>query len=125
MVEARIRASIEAYVAAWNERDPAKRAGLIEQSCAAELHMRTPGKLIEGRAQLDALMADFQRRCPEARAVLASSIDVQSNVFRYTGIVEGATFPDTLDVGESDGEGRIRVLISFVGASLPSSSTSD
>ena len=122
MIEARIRASIEAYVAAWNERDPARRMQLVEQACAKDLHVRTPGKLIEGLSQLDALMADFQKRAPEARAVLASAIDVQSNVFRYTGIVEGATFPDTLDVGESDEEGRIRFLISFVGAALPARS---
>jgi hypothetical protein len=31
MIEARIRASIEAYVAAWNERDPAQRMRLAEQ----------------------------------------------------------------------------------------------
>jgi hypothetical protein len=122
MIEGRIRASIEAYVAAWNERDPAQRMRLVEQACAEDLHMRTPGKRIEGRAQLDALIADFQERRPGERAVLSSAIDVQGNVFRYSGIIEGSTIArgDTLDAGECDDDGRIRLLLTFVGAALPS-----
>lgn len=56
MSQERIRACIEAYVAAWNERDPAQRRRLVEQACAEDLHMRTPGRLLEGRAQLEALL---------------------------------------------------------------------
>ena len=122
MTAARIRASIEAYVAAWNERDAAQRMRLIEQGCAEDLVMRTPGKRINGRGQLDALIASFQERRPGERAVLASAVDVQGNVFRYAGIVEGSTTAgggDTLDAGECDEDGRIRLLLSFVGTALP------
>lgn len=125
MNEARIRASIEAYVAAWNERDAAQRMKLIERACAEDLLMRTPGKRIAGRAELDALITDFQRRLPGARAVFASAIDVQGTVFRYSGVVEGATLPnggEAFDAGACDDDGRIRVLLSFVGAALPSRS---
>jgi hypothetical protein len=122
MNDARIRASIEAYVAAWNERDPARRMRLIEQACAEDLHMRTPGSLIDGRAQLDAFIADFQRRRPGERAILATAIDVQGHAFRYAGVVEGAPVArgDTLETGECDEAGRIRLVLSFVGAALPS-----
>jgi SnoaL-like domain len=123
MIEARIRASIEAYVAAWNEHNAAQRMRLIEQACAEDLLMRTPGKRIEGRGELDALIADFQKRRPGERAVLSSAVDVQGNVFRYTGIVEGSTIArggETLDAGECDQDGRIRILLSFVGTTLPS-----
>jgi len=122
MNEARIRASIEAYVAAWNERDAAQRIRLIEQACAEDLLMRTPGKRIDGRGELDALIADFQRRRPGERAVLSSAIDIQGHVFRYSGVVEGGAIArgDTLDVGECDEDGRIRLLLTFVGAALPS-----
>src|SRR4051812_1953072 len=103
MIEERIRASIEAYIAAWNERDAARRMQLIEQACAEDLHLRTPGKPIDGRAQLDALIADFQQRRPGERAVLSGVVDVQGHVFRYAGIVEGSTVArgDILDAGES------------------------
>lgn len=84
--------------------------------------MRTPGKRIEGRAALDALIADFQQRRPGERAVLSSAIDIQGHVFRYAGIVEGSTGArgDTLDTGECDDEGRICLLLTFVGVALPS-----
>lgn len=122
MIEGRIRASIEAYIAAWNEQDAAQRMRLIEQACAEDLRLRTPGRQVEGRGELDALIADFQRRRPGERAVLSSGIDVQGNVFRYTGEVEGATIARgaTFDAGECDENGQIRVLLTFNGAALPS-----
>jgi hypothetical protein len=122
MIAARIRSSIEAYVAAWNEHDAGQRARLIEQACAENLRMRTPGKLIEGRTELEALIADFQRRHPGKRAVLSSAIDVQGNVFRYAGIVEGSAIArggETLEAGECADDGRICLLLSFVGTALP------
>ena len=121
MNEARIRASIEAYVAAWNEHDAAQRTRIIEQACAEDMLMRTPSKRIQGRRELDARIADFQERRPGERAVLSSAIDVQGNAFRYVGRVEGAMVdrPDALDVGECDEHGRIRILLTFVGATLP------
>lgn len=121
MSEARIRASIEAYVAAWNEHDAARRMRLIEQACAEDLAMRTPGRRVDGRGQLDALIADFQARRPDLRAVFTSAIDVQGHVFRYAGVAEGPHGPagETLDTGECDDDGRIRVLLTFVGSALP------
>jgi hypothetical protein len=83
---------------------------LIEQDCAEDLRMRTSGKRIDGRGALDALIADFQRRR-----------DIQGHVFRYAGIVEGSTVArgDAFDAGECDDDGRIRFLLTFVGAALP------
>jgi hypothetical protein len=94
---------------------------LIEQDCAEDLRMRTSGKRIDGRGALDALIADFQRRRPGERAALSSAIDIQGHVFRYAGIVEGSTVArgDAFDAGECDDDGRIRFLLTFVGAALP------
>lgn len=124
MIEARIRASIDAYVAAWNEADAAARMRLIEHACAEDFSMRTPGmRRVRGRAELDAMIADYQQRRPGERAVMSSAVDVQGSIFRYTGRVEGATVPrgDALDVGECDEDGRIRLLLTFAGATLPGS----
>ncbi|MFO0668103.1 MAG: hypothetical protein U0235_00560 [Polyangiaceae bacterium] len=87
----RIRASIEAYIAAWNEPDSASRAQLLERACADDLVVRTGGKRMIGRGELDALIVDFQRRRPGNRAVLASVVDVQGGLFRYAGVVEAPT----------------------------------
>jgi hypothetical protein len=115
-----MRGSIEAFIAAWNETDPAKRMALIERGCAEDVALRTPGRKVDGRAQLDALITDYQKRRPGERAALSSTIDIQGNIFRYTGVIEGAAVPrgDTLDTGECDDDGRIRVLLTFVGSTV-------
>ena len=87
MLEPRIRESVDAYV----EPDASARMRHLERACADDVHLRTAGKLIEGRGELDALIADFQRRQPGARAAFASASDV----------------------------GRIRFLLTFVGATVP------
>jgi hypothetical protein len=118
MIEKSMRASIDAYIAAWNEHDRARRMRLIEQGCAEHLLMRTPGKRIEGRGELDALIADFRRRRPGERAVLSSDVDVQGTPFRFSGVVEGAAGAragESFDAGECDEDGRIRLLLSFAG----------
>jgi hypothetical protein len=124
MSEARIRASIAAYIAAWNEHDAAQRMQLIEQACAGDLLLRTPSMRIHGRAELDALIADFQQRRPTGRAVLTSVVDVQGSLFRFAGVLEDAAIATpggtTLDTGECNEDGRIRVLLTFVGTALPS-----
>ena len=124
MSEARIRASVEGYIAAWNERDGARRLRLIEQSCAPDLLLCTARRRARGRDQLDAMIADFQKRFPEGRAVLTSTVDVQGNLVRYAGVGEGVPNApangEALDTAECDDEGRIRILLTFVGEALPS-----
>jgi hypothetical protein len=122
MIEARIRASIDSFVAAWNERDAAQRMRLLERACTEDVLMRTSGRRVIGRDELGAFIADFQRRRPGARAAFSSAVDVQGNLFRYSGVVEGpAGDPggEALDAGECDEDGRIRLVLSFVGVGLP------
>lgn len=121
MTEARIRASIEAFISAWNEVDVLRRHQLLERACAHDIVFRTTGRRVEGRAELEALMADFRRRCPADRAELTSAVDVQGSLFRYAGVVVGPDGPrgENYDAGECDDEGRIRLVLTFPGAALP------
>jgi hypothetical protein len=71
------------------------------------------------------MLADFQRRCPEARAIFSSAVDVQGSLFRYAGVVEsaaGAVAGSALDAGEYAEHGQIRVLLTLVGAAPPAQS---
>ncbi len=117
----RVRSSIEAYVAAWNEHDSEARARLVERACAHEFRLLTPGRCIRGRAGLDALIAEFQKRRPDARARLTSAVEIHESTFRYVGVVEGegGAPPENLDTGEHDAEGRILLVLTFAGAALP------
>ncbi|MEO8800606.1 MAG: hypothetical protein ABI551_22140, partial [Polyangiaceae bacterium] len=91
MSETQIRASIEAFVAAWNERDSVKRMQLLEHACADGIVIRAGRTMIQGRAEVDAWIGSFQQRCPDDRAAFSSAIDVQGSLFRYSGIVESQT----------------------------------
>ena len=123
MSDERIRDSVRAFVAAWNERDEAERARLLERSCAVDIDLVTSGRRVRGRDELDAMIVDFQRRCPRLLAAFSSAIEVQGSLFRYTGVAEG-TGPGAggtaLDTGACDEDGRIRVLLTFVGAVITS-----
>jgi hypothetical protein len=118
MNDERVRSSIEAYVAAWNERDPEVRARLIERACADDFRLLTSGRCIRGRAGLAALIAEFQARRPGHRARLASAVEVHESTFRYLGAVEseGSAPLENLDTGEHDAEGRILLVLTFAGA---------
>lgn len=121
MTEERLRASIEAWVAAWNEHDPAKRRALIERACSAEIRFVTRGSEVVGYEKLAALMGEFHGRQPNARAALSSVVEIQHHAFRFVGKVDGLVPPppEALDVGECDDDGRICLILSFVGASPP------
>ena len=120
MNESRVRRSIEAYVAAWNERDPEARARLLEEACADGFRLVTPGRCIHGRDGLGALIADFQARRPGERARLASVVEVHAHSFRYVGVVErpDGTMPENLDTGEHNDEGRLVLVLTFTGAAI-------
>lgn len=118
MNDQRVRSSIEAYVAAWNEHDPEARGRLVERACADDFRILTPGRCMRGRAGLDALIAEFQKRRPGDRARLASVVEIHESTFRYVGVVEseGSAPVETLDTGEHDAEGRILLVLTFAGA---------
>ena len=115
----RIRSSILAYAAAWNEPDAEKRAELIGQACSDAVRIVAPGQELRGRAALDAAIVDFQRGRPGDRARLTSAIEVQHHAFRFVGRVDGSSGApaiEMLDAGECDEDGRIRLILTFVGA---------
>jgi hypothetical protein len=55
---------IDAYVASWNETDPAKRQSSLAASCAADAHYRDPVMVSDGQAGLDAMLAGVQAKFP-------------------------------------------------------------
>src|SRR5512140_1195128 len=121
MNDPRVRSSIEAYVAAWNEHDPEARARLGERACADDFRIITPGRCVRGRAGLEALIAEFQKRRPGDRARLTSAVEIHETTFRYVGVVEseGGAPVENLDTGEHDAEGRILLVLTFPGAAPP------
>jgi hypothetical protein len=119
-----IKEAVASLAVAWAERDPARRANLLASAVTDDVRMvMGAGKReIRGRAALEAEIVRFQQRVPVVRIRVTSGIDVQGNLCRFTGVVEGPhgqIGPEASDACECDASGRIRLLFTFAGAALP------
>jgi hypothetical protein len=119
-----IKHAVASYAAAWAERDPGRRADLLASAVTDDVRiMIGAGKReIRGRAALEAEITSFQRRVSVERVRMTSGIDVQGNLCRFTGVVEGPQGqigPEASDACECDASGRIRLLLTFTGVALP------
>ena len=119
-----IKHAVANLAAAWSERDPARRADFIASAVTDDFRMVIgAGKReIRGRAAFEDEIVRFQERVPVVRVRVSSGIDVQGDLCRFTGVVEGPQGPiglEAWDACECDASGRIRLLFTFVGAALP------
>jgi len=113
-----VRLAVDAYVRAWNERDPAARAALIERCFAADGRFVTRSREIRGRQALADYMTSFLADPQIVRVRLSSALDASGTTFRFRGVVErrdGTKPPEAFDAGEIDADGRISLLLTFVG----------
>jgi SnoaL-like domain len=106
------------YAAAWTEPDPAARSRMLEACFAVDGRIAARGDGIRGRAALaaaiDAFFADPRRLTTR----ITSAIDVQGRLFRFRAVLEnpdGTPVVEVHDAGEVDGDGRIALLLTFVG----------
>jgi hypothetical protein len=108
--------AVRAYVAAWTERDPARRAQLLETCWADTGRLVTSANQYVGRAALSDAITSVLARMPNISIRLTSPIDVQGQLFRMRGVVEagdGAAIGTNVDAGEVDADGRIATLLTF------------
>src|SRR5262249_52072311 len=81
------RDAVLAYLAAWNENDPVKRATLLSQCWAEDGVILTQREQLNGRASVEERIASFREQCPHDRGKLTSEIQVCGNWFRFTASV--------------------------------------
>ena len=112
-----IEMAVETYIKVWGERDPARRATLIEACFAPDGRIVTRGRDIVGRAAFADAVAELQARAPFDRIRLTSAIDAARTTFRFSGVVDyqDGTSAENFDAGEVDATGRITTLLTFAG----------
>jgi len=106
------------YIAAWQEPDPAKRAALLEACFAVDGRLVTPGGVLAGRAAVAASMDAYFADPRGLTSRLVSGVDAGQTSFRFRAVPEnpdGTPAVEVHDAGEIDGDGRIAVLLTFVG----------
>jgi hypothetical protein len=110
-----------AYVAAWQEPDPAARARLLEACWSADARVVSRGAGIDGRAALAKAIDDFFADPRGLSARLVTAIDVQGPIFRFHAVVtdrDGRTVFEGEDAALVGADGRITILLTFGGPAL-------
>jgi hypothetical protein len=111
---------VDAYIAAWNETDEAKRAALIEKCWADAGTYTDPLADVSGREALDTLIVGFHQQMPGGRIAVSSAIDEHHNRIRFGWKLEGAaTAMEGIDVGVLDGQGKLQSIVGFWGLTPP------
>lgn len=101
---------LDAYVAAWNERDGVARAALLDQAVADDFLFEGPTGRFKGRHAVDELIAALQERMPGALVVRTGPIAATEPV-RFPWEIRresGERLLGGTDVAEIGEDGRLR-----------------
>ncbi|WP_437670644.1 hypothetical protein [Sorangium sp. So ce131] len=113
-------AVVRAYQAAWNEREPAARAALIEQSWTDGARYVDPTADELGRRGLDATIAQFQASVAGDIVPASGAIEAHGLVhFRWRLEGGSAASLDGMDVGFVDATSALTLIAGFFGPFSP------
>ena len=111
-----VETAVDTYLRVWTETDPTVRAKLIEQCFAADGRI-VGNQVIHGReglaAEVESFLAD-----PEWKEVwVKGPVDTRAKTFRFYATAErvDGTQLDVFDAGEIDDDGRITLILTFLG----------
>lgn len=111
---------VDAYIAAWNEKDETKRKQLIEQCWAQDATYTDPIADVKGRDGLAAAIAGFHAQMPDARIELTSKVDEHHGRIRFGWkLVNGPQPMEGIDIGQVAADGRLASIVGFWGANPP------
>jgi hypothetical protein len=117
-----VEATVDTYLATWNETDPAKRAALIADSLAPDLWYRDPLLEADGLEAYDAMIAAVQGQFPGLVMRRTSPVDSHRDLVRFNWAL-GADGADPafagLDVAKYDADGKLHRIIGFAGETIP------
>lgn len=108
------------YQAAWNERDPAARAALIDEAWSEGARYVDPTADVIGRRGLDATITGFQTSLDGSVVPLSGALEAHGLVHFYWRVEGGgAVSLDGMDVGFVDADGVLTLIAGFFGPLSP------
>jgi hypothetical protein len=109
--------TIEAYVATWNETDPARRRAGIARAWVDRGRYRDPLMASDGHAELDAMLAGVQAKFPGFVLKRISKIDHHNESVRFAwslGPVGGPSVVEGVDFCALAPDGRLASVVGFI-----------
>jgi hypothetical protein len=110
--------TIDAYFAMWNESDVARRRDLIERAWAPQASYLDPLLEADGHDGLSTMVDQVHAQLPGHRFRRTTEIDLHHDRVRFGWELageDGTVAVAGIDVGELDGEGRLRRITGFFG----------
>lgn len=112
--------TVEAYIAAWNETDEAKRKELVAKCWAESGTYKDPMSDVAGRDGLVGLISQFQQQMPGAGISIVSGIDEHHGQIRFGWkLVGGPQELEGIDVGQVTADGQLAAIVGFWGSPPP------
>ena len=117
-----ITATVDRYLSAYNEQDPARRADLIGLAWAEDGRLIDPPLTGEGHGGISALADAVQTQFAGHAFRRVSGIDAHHDHFRFAWELvgpDGQVAVAGTDVGELADDGRLRRITGFFGELPP------
>jgi hypothetical protein len=113
-----VTTTVDTYLAMWNEQDPMRRLGHIEQAWTRDGSYVDPALEAQGHTALSEMVGAVQERFPDHRFRRTSAVDAHHDRVRFAWELagpDGSVAVAGLDVGELDESGRLRRIAGFFG----------
>ena len=110
--------TVDAYIAMWNETDPAKRLETIRVAWTDDGHYIDPLMESQGHEGLSAMIDDVQAQFPGHRIRRTTGVDVHHTLARFGWELvgdDGSVAVAGLDVGVLADDGRFSRIAGFLG----------
>ena len=116
--QARVTATVDTYLAMWNEEDPARRAELVDAAWSLAGRYVDPLLEADGHQALSEMVAAVHGQFPGHRFSRSSGVDVHHDELRFAwqlGAPDGSVTVAGIDVGRLDADGRLTRITGFFG----------
>jgi hypothetical protein len=110
-------ATIEAYVATWNETDASRRQAGIARVWAPSARYRDPLMASDGHAGIDAMLASVQAKFPGFVLRRTSGVDCHNGRARFSwslGPAAGPAVVEGVDFCALAPDGRLEQVVGFI-----------
>ena len=112
-------AVVDRYCAAWNDPDACKRRDLLASVWSDESVYVDPGVHLAGIEALSEHIAAVAARYPGSCIVRTTVVDAHHRLARFGWKMvraDGVSLPESLDIAELDGSGKLARIVGFFGA---------